>query len=555
MEQGQLALVLDALDEAQARAGDDNFAAFLQDIIEFGPMQARQPVLACLAEPTADRVAAIIGSRGVKFVRVEVDYFDEAAALRFISKYLDSVHPDAAAPHQRHKQPFERAKELILEFLRAAISSAGWNETVPRSLLGYAPVLQGISLFLDTDNFYELASRFVARDARSNSSATRSPWAILPQIVERLLAREHDKLVAAAQGNFGDLAKQAQFAAWTELYTAGEQLRLVSQFVMDPGRIAKPSCLPDSLYASYCEVLDWLLPQHPFIGHDGDYANVLFSEYVRAWLLCQRARGLSESLSYDNERRHFDSSYLPSPLLGHLSLLVQNPMPPTTEDEFQEASAADRPLIPPEYVGVWFESFLSVRGSTQPALEISPWDESGRGIGLVRDPLLGAVYFFWVKGEESSLVFRRTLRFADIDTYGGVYFGGSGPTVRLGPDVRILAEWLEFACREVRVYQGSGVTLRASLLEPGKFRTPTVKLIGEGDFDCWWPEMKYPWLAFKPATDHSELDEETREKIRQRLVMFLQSIRRVDWLKDKSQRHDESLRTHGLSTLQLLLAE
>jgi hypothetical protein len=514
LRSGSMALVLDALDEAQARAGDDNFLAFLQDLVQFAPVNVTSPVLVLLGRvETIDRVSGFLTGVGVGFATIEVDYFAVDASLAFISKYLDAVHENSPErPHRKHPVPFEQAKISLVTFLADAIASAGWDEAVTRSFLGYAPVLQGLAAFLDTDNFYELVNTFVgAAEHRPRSKSGRSPWAVLPVIVDQLLLREQDKLVRAAQANFGDLAVREKFDAWSELYTGEQQIRVVAQYLMGSGEPPKPPCLPTALYGPYREILSWLLPQHPFIGRRGDYANVLFSEYVRACIIAGKGDAGLPWADSPEVAAHFPDRYLPSPLLGHLTLFLQNDEPPGTIEELEACPPQAQPSIPGKYLGVWYESFLAAPQRTPTFLTVLPWGwESSAGV--VREPMLGSSYSFRVvmAAVDSPVVFRRRLSNADIDEFK-IVLGSGGNTAMLGPDVRLFTWSLLLDCRELRVKPGNGVQIRSDEFEIQGCTAPKLVMHGDGVFECDWPNLAYPWLAHKGDGLRPEEDKARRE--------------------------------------------
>ena len=172
-------------------------------------------------------------------------------------------------------------------------------------------------------------------------------------------------------------------------------------------------------------------------------------------------------------------------------------------------------------------------------LQLVPWDSFGRTMGYARDPLLGLNYYFATSGEEASITFRRNLSHATIHTLGGVLVGAGCPTVSLGPDVEMNTEWIEFDTREVRLEPGSGLMLRSGLLDYGTGESPKVRLLGEGAVDIWWPQIRYPWLAFAASRDDPRQQQRYRVEIKISLESMLARLRPVDWLSESDDRGDE----------------
>lgn len=527
IESGQLALVFDALDEAQARAGDANFQAFLRDFTEHSRLATDKISAVFLGRPeTVDRVRAFFQGDGVTACLAEVDYFEPQQAALFVDRELDRRHEQRSnAPHRRFGAPFQDAKNALIRFLSETITASGWGEEVVRSFLGYAPVLQGLAAFLDGDNYYSMVERLTRSGTTDETGLRlkRSPWAALPVIVEHLLEREQEKFATAARGRFEHLAAQVGFSSWAQVYSQQEQLLLVAEHVEGSGATPPPSILPESLHGEYQDLLSWLLPQHPFVGPAG-YANVLFLEYTRAWHLAQ-----SEGLGSPSALDRLPPQYMPSPMLAHLTLLLQVEQVPTSTNQSASISGREWPVLPARQFGLWYESFTSIHGTAHeglPWLDVWPWEDTSRSAGRIFDPALGLWFHFQVATDRDSLCLHRRLSNADIEVSSGIELQSDDGTFHVGPDVRLVGEWLKLNACELLVRTGDrGVQLEALLFEPPPGSVTRIRVDGSGGFLCHWPGLEYPWRQYGWVNQVPDAYQYTRQHVSEALIKILASFR------------------------------
>jgi hypothetical protein len=113
---GEYLFVLDALDEAQVRAGSQNFDAFLADLAVALKEPRDKPTLVLLARTdTADWVHLMLSDGGVPISRYQIDYFDEPRADSFIGKRLDERRnrDGHQAIHRQQAKPYRDARGAL----------------------------------------------------------------------------------------------------------------------------------------------------------------------------------------------------------------------------------------------------------------------------------------------------------------------------------------------------------------------------------------------------------------------------------------------------------
>ena len=226
---GQTLFVFDAFDEAELLSGWDRVESFVKDIWRYTHESPYIAAVFLARSETAARLDDLLTelSEGApRHTRLEIDYFDESGARKFITRQLERVHE--RFQHEQHPQPFEQ----VLDGLFAEVSSVlGFEERDPwsvkecRSFLGYAPVLQALAKFVAPyRNLHELAMEL-------RRSRSQNRLGILPSILNGLVDREKEKFLNALRQK--PRPDDAEEPEWDAIYNRHEQLRRIFLYIVE----------------------------------------------------------------------------------------------------------------------------------------------------------------------------------------------------------------------------------------------------------------------------------------------------------------------------------
>lgn len=500
---GQRALVLDGLDEARLRAGEQNFEAFLESLAEDFRDPSGRPALVLLGRSdTVNDTAGWFELFGVAAARYEIEYFDPTSAIMFVAKYLDAQAK--TKPHVRAAPEFARARDAVLNRLQQAVPDG----VHPRSLAGYAPVLALVSKLLDVANPYA-EYQDILRESQKWRLQT-----LVRDIARGLLDREHTKTVLKLADELG-----SQFE-WSNAYLPDEQcLRLLAARTAHAMGDPPPADLPPALREPYERKLKSWVGEHPFA------AQPLFMDYVYAWLFTreQPEPQLSVAVrSYLCGSQDRLSPYRPTPLLARF---VADLAAGDAGEPQLRMGAGD--------FGFVYESVLAAAPATQHSkLTLVSSGETADIVGELRSG---------VEAEASSmrqrvpvrllydgtgLWFWRRLYNADIQITTHIHIGARRTDFLLGPDVDI--EAASFGCDSPTVRIDAPTREMAVLLTANTYRGDVVEFLGTHDerqhLRVTWTPRQYPWaryaLEVEPEVPVGPKIREAFRRLRRILVCF-----------------------------------
>jgi hypothetical protein len=216
---GTALLVLDALDEAELRSAGRGFDAFLEDLGQLLAVPRRKPVVVMFGRSETIEYVQLVLKPTLPIARYGIEEFDKPTALEFIDSRLDQRAGHGYAAHRSMRPQFERARDLLLNALEMNLiaevedastedrrtSLAAWRGERSRAFLGYAPVLESISGYLDvtepgrSSNFYFRLANDLAETLRKPAATGGAHWVLLHSIVVELLDREQAKFIKQAR--------------------------------------------------------------------------------------------------------------------------------------------------------------------------------------------------------------------------------------------------------------------------------------------------------------------------------------------------------------------
>ncbi len=528
---GDRLLVLDALDEAELRSANRGFDAFLDDVRTMMVAPRRKPSMALFGRSeTIEYIAMTLGS-DLAIARYEIEEFDKPTGLRFIDSRLDymasrprfaygrpsySIGRNQHAGHRLNRRLFERARDLLLSALEKnlvadtdaaddtgtmelELSRVAWRNDRARGFLGYAPVLESVSEYLDGGSserggaFFRRLINALTETLRQPAATSGSQWALLRSIVEELLDREEEKFLKQAR----EVLTAPSTAAWNHLYHRDVQLRRVFYQVngIEPPAIL-PAGFPADQEADYRRLLKNALYTHPFLSSLKSFVNVVMRDFTLAWAMASADR---ESVGLVH-RIVNDESFKVSPMLGRFYLSLDNP------DEAVPSCRA-------EFVGLIYESLVA-EYSTQdrPSLILSKADRDDDATLVIGGSYNTAGSVIRVPDAASGIQFWRRLSNAKVLGGVSVVLGAPGRMFTLGPQVVVQASLFEVPAQYLRVSCHPEADVRV-VAEDGYLSNsqsqhePEIDVRGEGLFGVHWDEMRFPWIQYATIPLPAEVDE------------------------------------------------
>lgn len=282
---GEGSLVLDSLDEAQLLAGRENYLAFLQNIVTIirDAKPCKQIILLGRRE-AAKAAMEHLEQLGVKVENWVIRPLFYSLATQLIDSTLDTREERGQQKyivHRTHPVPFGKYRDRIFSEIAQALGAKEsskaekyWPEV--ESFLGYPPVLMVLAEKLAVDNPDAALQSGTTLQGSGNRT---SQGALLRQIVEGLLDREHEKVRAHIAKSLG-LPDEVS----NQLYLREEQaLHILKHLSGLPVKNTEYGMLDPANRSAYEDLIQPFIPDHPFISA-GVFGNIVFSDYVRAFI-------------------------------------------------------------------------------------------------------------------------------------------------------------------------------------------------------------------------------------------------------------------------------
>lgn len=510
---GSLFLVVDALDEARVKVTEAAFEDFLKDLGQLASVGPGVKIVLLGRTQIAETAWVLLDEQGASTAFYTIDPFNQQQALLYIKRRIQSLDKTAASSMLQNPQPFDEVCGLLFERVREAVRG---NRREPEAtsemeaFLGYAPVLDAMAVRLASNPNWAAQKQEIAALETSRGDSTQRPAAILRQILEAILAREHEqKLLVNLKPLLEPYARASRWSEWDRLYSLDEQCaRVLARHLDFPTTVGQSLNLPPDFAARYEEQLSSWLPEHPFLRDGKTITNVVFEAYLFARALGEDVGGSRRSV----EARLRQPSHLPSRLLGEFYLLLQ--------------SSRGIPEVKAEHVGWLYDSMLA---DETPEVRVEfalegrdPSDAEGEDAGP--DEVEGEFLFVRNGGPDdssrrvefktqvrwdSTVAFGRYIKHASLILPCGVGLGGDRDEFEIGPRVQIRCRKLHLSTRAL-VVGGKGrqgdpesdaVVLDAQSCESAVALKPTVR--ARTIFRVSWPGSTiFPW------TDYSQEQKE-----------------------------------------------
>ena len=427
---GKIALVVDALDEAQLRSGSEGFSAGLLDLCKIVQSDTALPATLLGRAAAAEEAWLVLADAGMCPCLLEIDYFDDIQSKAYLTCRLPAIAGARDATRAAFEKHGAKFVELALATRNELTSTPGGEEA---RFCGYAPVLDAICS-------YALDESDLNPSARLPGMTAAGPVGLIKQIAISILNREQSKLTAQVTGAPHDLDLST-------LYKPEEQLRRLAAVILGGSSPTGPTISDPAFRQTYERMVSEFAPQHPFLSSRGGPANAAFAAYILVW-----------AITSDNARLEARRTLSLQPGLGSglFFEMYMNWLASGVESE-RELDLAD--------VGALYVSFTSqaVQGE-QPTLEItgdpadimvgvafemmSPTSELGDG---------GRTFGPYEASRNNVLEFKGPVGGLQIAAPISVIVG-DGRTVSVTAPAEIDVDLLELDGRELRVYKPVATT-------------------------------------------------------------------------------------------------
>lgn len=272
ISEGRSTIIIDALDEGYMKTNAQGYHDFIDDLIDLNP-QTSCPIIMLGRYNAVELAALYLLDKDVSFITLQIEPFTLQQATAFIDK---SVNTSSAI---KYEQIYKQTRDYILQTIGGFFKNQASIRTMAAErFIGYAPVLQSIAAFFDSNtNFQVVLDDLKAQNTKSVS--------LIVDIIKRILKRDRDE---KAFPNFiNDLIKDRDETlkkiVLEKAYTDVEQCARILYCVMNipfPGiDIQDPAFVTE-----YNEHISAWIMEHPFMGKR-KISNIVFESYILAVLL------------------------------------------------------------------------------------------------------------------------------------------------------------------------------------------------------------------------------------------------------------------------------
>ena len=492
LSHGLQLLVIDALDEGYAKTGNENaFWNFLGNIAQRAKFSDGVCFVLLGRKQISDDAWFVLSQEGVKTSIYSIEPFDRAQANLYIENGVGE---------ERLSEPILDCRDLIFEKLAFSVTGDLAGDSA-RDFLHYPPVLDVISeLLKEETNPMALKNELLGQSI----GAGDKPFAMLQDVIDRLLDREHGKYIGAIQNRVSETAGALEALDWDSLFGRQEQCHrlLCSSFGASLPDV--PPQIPNAARAVYGRAVDDALLMHTFRQGESILANQVFEAFLHASAL----RGLFGGELEDLVREALTSvDRLPNRLLAEFYLEGADPQ---AENKIEAT-----------HLGIIYDSLLSgdserchlrliidgpepsdlVEGSKiEGVFEFIMTEEHGPNVWVY------PVNFVIDTSHGYEIAFLRILRNAFITYPGSVTIGDGKPDFRIGPAVELHVDTLKIGSQSLTV--GGPTVLRPEeeeddsvILQASTCATPVMtdrpNVYGNQGFFVKWPDSRrFPWWEY-----------------------------------------------------------
>lgn len=290
---GQITLIIDAVDEGRLRSGEANVEVFLSDL--WTMLKSRtvrnRPGVVFLGRPESiDFVKLAMRVDGLdSFETYRLHFFDEESAREMVLAYAH----DYASTHRTDKMASESddwgspVQELLNSYFTSVAEALEmdspadlWKNEHGRQFAGYSPVLRTLGEIVGGETNH-------GRLAAQLDSGRSSAWAVIEAVCQTVFEREQEKLRRSLLALFPDAVVP------TNAYDRREQVRAIMAHLSGVGDVRNALAdipFPDPLMKpKYRELVKSFVSEHPFCDRTDSPTNPAFSNPILGAILLAEA--------------------------------------------------------------------------------------------------------------------------------------------------------------------------------------------------------------------------------------------------------------------------
>jgi hypothetical protein len=500
---GEIGIVVDALDEAQLRAGPQGYESGLIDLASVAVSPNALPTVLFGRAVAAEDAYLSLSAAGFEACLFQIEFFDEKRSEIYLEsklQVLSKSNADLDAAYQKHASSFHN---LAKETRQKLTSVQGGTEA---RFSGYAPVLDAICEFtLDEDSLNP--------QARLAQFSSHDQIDLIKDITRSILDREQQKL----KDQFKEKNQSTPEIELNALYGPEYQLALISSTLFGSPP-PEPFTLSNSAWQTdYAEMVARFSPQHPFVANSSKPANLVFAAYVVVW-----------SLTAGN-----------APSTARASIKSQPHLISGLLFELYTKWISDEPNreLPLQDVGLLYQALSSqIKTGQRAALEVSGEEDEQGALTINFETLeradqqgfspQGPTWGPFTSSNNDVLELRSPFSNVFIDAPIWVELG-DGLAQQIGAPTEITAHQLTISAKQVVITQATGdtaperliVSLSAVEADCQSVQNVTVR---DASLAISWPGSKvHPWTNY--VTAPSEAPPEIafmRRRLRKVLTAF-----------------------------------
>lgn len=274
---GNAILVIDALDEAEMISGRIALETLLIDLKNILKDAICASVILCARTETAHYVAEFYSKEENKLPisQYEISFFEESSAKDLIRSTIERMGKVVTKPiSECIDAQFYRINQLL-----------NYDKELTRSFIGYAPVLEALSVYL----LEESNTQLLLQQIENAHDCT----GIFSKIMKRILNREQEKVINGFKTRCEK--EYPDFTEWATVYSEEEQIKLLADYLIfeaiDTNSVG--ASLPRELKNEYITIIETFIRDHPFIHNfakDGetnqlDFTGPAFRDYALSRLM------------------------------------------------------------------------------------------------------------------------------------------------------------------------------------------------------------------------------------------------------------------------------
>lgn len=279
VHRGDLAIVVDALDEGRMLSGQEDWEVFLRTTWELFLRERQNPAIPKLAMLGRHNAVDLVEitllewGQGIQYAKLELDFFDLNDATRVVLEHASAT----ARQDGTMWRPTRLVRQTVAQFFEAIAGALGlsardlWRDPQGRAFAGYAPILSALGMLLARKH----PRQGELRDALKRQAGQQA-WAVVEGVIETILEREQQEKVWPV------LRSRLTVSIPGEAYDREEQLTYLSHMAQGTHvQLTGRTRLTGQDLETYRRVVNQHLPEHPFLQR-GQLANDVMASVVFA---------------------------------------------------------------------------------------------------------------------------------------------------------------------------------------------------------------------------------------------------------------------------------